>query len=120
METPLNNLNDAQRRAVTEGNGPSLVLAGAGSGKTLVIVERLAWLLGEQGVSPRNILALTFTNRAAEEMRVRVAKRLGRERIGAWLGTFHSFGLYLLRREIERAGAAPNRSRFSTMATSSH
>ena len=95
-------LNEAQRRAVTEADGPSLVLAGAGSGKTLVIVERLAWLIGERGVDPRHILALTFTNRAAREMRDRVGRRLERDRIGAWLGTFHSFGLYLLRREIDR------------------
>lgn len=97
-------MNEAQLRAATDGDGASLVLAGAGSGKTRVIVERLAWLIGEQGVDPRHILALTFTNKAAEEMRQRVAVRLGRERIGAWLGTFHSFGLFILRREIEHLG----------------
>lgn len=106
------NLNEAQQRAVTQSDGPSLVLAGAGSGKTRVIVERLSYLIGERGVDPRRILALTFTNKAASEMRDRVAKRLGRDRIGAWLGTFHSFGLYLLRREIDALGRSKSFSVF--------
>ncbi|MFO7974256.1 MAG: 3'-5' exonuclease, partial [Candidatus Hydrogenedentota bacterium] len=80
--------------------------AGAGTGKTRVIIERLAWLVDEQGVEPRSLLAMTFTNRAADEMRVRLAERLGVRRVGAWLGTFHSFGLYVLRREIETLGRA--------------
>ena len=97
-------LNDAQRQAVTAGDGPVLVLAGAGSGKTRVIVERMVWLVEERGVDPRHLLALTFTNRAANEMKARVAARLGVERLAAWVGTFHAFGLYVLRREIERLG----------------
>ena len=97
-------LNSAQSDAVLCGDGPALVLAGAGSGKTRVIVERIAHLVAEKGVDARNILALTFTNKAAEEMRHRVAARLGVEKIGAWLGTFHSFGLYVLRRDIDRLG----------------
>jgi DNA helicase-2/ATP-dependent DNA helicase PcrA len=101
-------LNKEQRRAVTEARGPSLVLAGAGSGKTMVIVERLAHLIGEQGVDPRRILALTFTNKAAAEMRERVAVRIGRGRVGAWLGTFHSFGLHVLRRDMDRLGRDAN------------
>lgn len=100
--TPV--LNPAQRDAALHGDGPALVLAGAGSGKTRVIVERIAHLVSERGVDPRNILALTFTNKAAEEMRNRVAARLGGDRLSAWLGTFHSFGLYVLRRDIERLG----------------
>ncbi len=100
----MTTLNDVQRQAIEAGNGPVLVLAGAGTGKTRVIVERLAWLVAEQGVDPRNLLAVTFTNRAANEMRERVAERLGVERLAAWVGTFHSFGLFLLRREIERLG----------------
>ncbi|MBI5095164.1 MAG: UvrD-helicase domain-containing protein [Candidatus Hydrogenedentes bacterium] len=100
----MSDLNEVQRRAITDGDGHTLVLAGAGSGKTRVIVERLAWLAGERGVDPRNILAMTFTNRAAEEMRERVLARLGVDRLGAWLGTFHSFGLYVLRRDIDRLG----------------
>ncbi|HOS03115.1 MAG TPA: UvrD-helicase domain-containing protein, partial [Candidatus Hydrogenedentes bacterium] len=97
-------LNEAQRLAVTQGDGPALVLAGAGSGKTRVIVERLAYLVSERGVDPRNLLALTFTNRAANEMKARTASRLGVQRLGAWVGTFHSFGLYILRREIDKIG----------------
>ncbi len=97
-------LNTAQQDAVLNGDGPALVLAGAGSGKTRVIVERIAHLVGEKGVDARNILALTFTNKAAGEMRQRAAARLGVEKIGAWLGTFHSFGLYILRREMDRLG----------------
>ncbi|MFM1920966.1 MAG: DNA-dependent helicase [Candidatus Hydrogenedentota bacterium] len=100
------NLNEQQRAAVTAPDGPSLVLAGAGSGKTRVIIERLAYLIDERGEDPRGMLALTFTNKAAGEMRERLCARLGVERLDAWMGTFHSFGLYLLRREIERLGRA--------------
>ncbi len=97
-------LNDAQQKAVTAPDGPALVLAGAGSGKTRVIVERIVWLIQERGVRPREILALTFTNKAADEMKSRIRARLGLEKLDAWVGTFHSFGLFLLRREIERLG----------------
>lgn len=97
-------LNEAQRRAVTAGDGPALVLAGAGSGKTRVIVERLVWLIQERGVDPRHLLAMTFTNRAANEMKARVADRLGLDRTATWIGTFHAFGLSMLRREIDRLG----------------
>jgi DNA helicase-2/ATP-dependent DNA helicase PcrA len=94
-------LNEAQQAAVTAPDGPVLVLAGAGTGKTRVIVERLVWLIHERGLDPRSLLALTFTNRAANEMKTRVAERLQVERLAAWVGTFHSFGLFVLRREIE-------------------
>lgn len=104
MTNKMATLNDGQRQAVRHAAGPALVLAGAGTGKTRVIIERLAWLVDECGVDPRHLLAMTFTNRAAEEMRVRLAERLGMRRVGAWLGTFHSFGLYVLRREIETVG----------------
>lgn len=100
MET----LNEQQLAAVTAGDGPALVLAGAGSGKTRVIIERMVWLVQERGVDPRYLLALTFTNKAAGEMRERFARRLGLDRPGAWLGTFHSFGLSLLRRDMDRLG----------------
>ena len=100
----MQDLNEAQRQAVTAGDGPALVLAGAGSGKTRVIVERLVWLVEERGVDPRSLLALTFTNRAAGEMKARVAQRLGFDRLAAWVGTFHSFGAYVLRREIDKLG----------------
>ncbi len=97
-------LNKEQLEAVTHPGGPALVLAGAGAGKTRVIIERLAWLVDERGVDPRHLLAMTFTNRAAGEMRTRLAERLGMHQVGAWLGTFHSFGLYVLRRDIEKLG----------------
>lgn len=97
-------LNPQQQAAVTAEDGPALVLAGAGTGKTRVIVERMAWLVEERGVDPRQLLALTFTNKAAAEMRARFAARLGVESVSAWMGTFHSFGLFLLRREIEGLG----------------
>ncbi len=100
----MTTLNPAQREAVTADDGPALVLAGAGSGKTRVIVERIVWLVEEHGVDPRRILALTFTNRAANEMKERVAARLGVDRLAAWVGTFHAFGLYVLRREIQHLG----------------
>lgn len=97
-------LNDAQRSAAMAGDGPTLILAGAGSGKTRVIVERMVWLVEERGVDPRHVLALTFTNRAANEMRERVMARLGVDRLASWVGTFHGFGLFVLRREIDRLG----------------
>lgn len=102
--TSINTLNDSQKRAVMAPDGPVLVLAGAGSGKTRVIVERIAWLASERGFDPRNLLALTFTNKAAGEMRNRVAARLETPAVGSWIGTFHSFGLYILRREIAKLG----------------
>ena len=97
-------LNKQQQAAVEAPDGPALVLAGAGTGKTRVIVERMAWLVEERAIDPRHILALTFTNKAAAEMRERFARRLERPRVDTWLGTFHSFGLYLLRREGIRVG----------------
>ena len=100
----MTGLNAAQRAAAEAPLGASLVLAGAGSGKTRVIVERVVHLIGEQGVDPRNILALTFTNRAAREMQGRIATRLHLERLASWVGTFHSFGLFFLRREMDKLG----------------
>ncbi len=96
------NLNEAQKAAVMAADGPTLVLAGAGSGKTRVIVERIVHLIQERGVDPRNILAMTFTNRAAQEMKARVTARLGIDRLATWIGTFHSFGLFMLRREADK------------------
>src|SRR5207245_3437071 len=85
-------LNEQQREAVTSSDGPLLILAGAGSGKTRVIAHRMAYLIVERGVWPRNILAVTFTNKAAEEMRNRVNKILERLELGSALliSTFHS------------------------------
>ena len=100
----MTSLNPDQTAAVTAPDGPALVLAGAGSGKTRVIIERMLWLIEERGVDPRRLLAMTFTNKAADEMRQRIAERLEVERVPCWMGTFHSFGLYVLRREIEQLG----------------
>ncbi|MBI3508767.1 MAG: UvrD-helicase domain-containing protein, partial [Chlamydiia bacterium] len=98
-------LNDAQNQAVRTVQGRILVLAGAGTGKTRVIVHRIAYLIRELQVSPQSILGLTFTNKAAAEMRERVAGLIGREAGGqVTLSTFHSFCMQLLRREIERLG----------------
>src|SRR5580658_8298247 len=105
-------LNRAQREAVEFGDGPLLVLAGAGSGKTRVITHRIAWLVG-RGIPASAIVALTFTNKAASEMRARVTKILGRERGygkesattgGLTISTFHSFGLAVLRQEKSAIG----------------
>jgi DNA helicase-2/ATP-dependent DNA helicase PcrA len=93
----LNPLNDAQREAVTAPLGPVLVLAGAGSGKTRVLIHRIAWLIQAHGVSPHGILAVTFTNKAAGEMRGRVESLLGIPGGGLWVGTFHGIAHRLLR-----------------------
>jgi len=97
-------LNKSQRDAVAARDGPTLVLAGAGSGKTRVIIERLLWLIQERGIDERNLLALTFTNKAAGEMKGRLAERLGVERSACWVGTFHAFGAYVLRRDLDKLG----------------
>ena len=93
----LSGLNPAQREAVTHGTGPLLVLAGAGSGKTRVLTRRVARLIEHEDVHPGEILAVTFTNKAAGEMRSRIAGLLGAEPAGMWAGTFHSIGARLLR-----------------------
>ncbi|TAJ15967.1 MAG: ATP-dependent DNA helicase PcrA [Planctomycetota bacterium] len=98
----LVDLNPAQREAVVHGDGPLLILAGAGSGKTRVITTRIAWLVRERGVHPGAILAITFTNKAAREMRERVERLV--PIAGMWIGTFHAMGARLLRREIEALG----------------
>lgn len=100
-------LNETQRAAVEHSGGPLLVLAGAGSGKTRVLTARLAHLVADRGLGPDRILAVTFTNRAAREMRHRVASLLGREPAGLWIGTFHSLAARLLRREAPRLGFTP-------------
>src|ERR1700749_715474 len=93
----LSPLNDAQRAAVTAPVGPVLVLAGAGSGKTPVLTHRIAWLIQAEGASPHGILAVTFTNKAAGEMRGRVERLLGIPGGGLWIGTFHGIAHRLLR-----------------------
>jgi ATP-dependent DNA helicase UvrD/PcrA len=96
-------LNERQREAVMHGDGPLLVLAGAGSGKTRVITTRVATLVGN-GMSPRAVLALTFTNKAASEMRQRLGRMLGNQATELWMSTFHSAAAQILRRHIHHLG----------------
>src|SRR5205809_3169710 len=108
----LSQLNEQQREAVTSSDGPLLILAGAGSGKTRVIAHRIAYLIAERGVWPRNILAVTFTNKAAEEMRNRVRKLIEDLEIGSapLISTFNSLCVRILRRDIEALQAGYTRS----------
>ena len=108
----LSELNEQQREAVTSSDGPLLILAGAGSGKTRVIAHRIAYIIAERGVWPRNILAVTFTNKAAEEMRNRANKLLEGLELGSapLISTFHSLCVRILRRDIEALQAGYTRS----------
>lgn len=112
MPNIFSNLNDSQAQAVKTIDGPVLMLAGAGSGKTKALTHRIAYLVGEKQVPPNNILAVTFTNKAASEMRQRVTKLLGYEPQNSsslpFLGTFHSVANRILRREAERIGLNSN------------
>ena len=104
----LAGLNPAQSAAVEHFEGPLLVLAGAGSGKTRVLTTRIARLVQHHGVDPRHILAVTFTNKAAGEMRERLARLLGEPPTGMWVGTFHAVGARMLRAHARLAGREPN------------
>src|SRR4030042_5421927 len=104
----LDDLNPVQQKAVLKTEGPLLVFAGAGSGKTRVLVYRIAYLIQEKKVPPWNILAVTFTNKAADEMRERVERLLGGSARGVWISTFHSACVRILRRHIEPLGFQKN------------
>ncbi|MDX1625020.1 MAG: DNA helicase II [Wenzhouxiangellaceae bacterium] len=103
----LDELNDAQREAVTVGDGHCLVLAGAGSGKTRVLVHRIAWVIQVEHASPMSVLAVTFTNKAANEMRGRVERLLQIPASGLWIGTFHGICHRILRLHADEAGLNP-------------
>ena len=100
----LNNLNERQKQAVLHTEGPLLILAGAGSGKTTVMTRRIAYLVKEKNVYPSSILAVTFTNNAANEMKERINTLIGEDSTGMWVGTFHSISLRILRRDAKLVG----------------
>ncbi len=104
----LEGLNPMQKEAVKKTDGPLLIMAGAGSGKTKVLTHRIAYLMAEKQVAPWNILAITFTNKAAREMKERVEKLLGPAAEDIWISTFHSMCVRILRRDIDRIGMNRN------------
>ena len=104
MQNLIEGLNDKQKEAVLATEGPCLVIAGAGSGKTKVLTHKIAYLLSEKNVKPWNILSITFTNKAANEMKQRVEKLVGEASQEMWLGTYHSICVRILRRFIDRIG----------------
>ena len=104
----LDYLNDRQKEAVLWGDGPLLLLAGAGSGKTSVLTIRVAYLIKERGIDPRNIVAITFTNKAAKEMKERIIKQVGSVGYNIQISTFHSFGLRIIKENFERLGYDKN------------
>ena len=104
MQDLIEGLNDRQKEAVISTEGPCLVIAGAGSGKTKVLTHKIAYLIGEKQVKPWNILAITFTNKAANEMKERIENLVGDVAADIWMGTFHSICVRILRRFIDRIG----------------
>ena len=114
MNDILADLNSDQNAAVTAPDGPVLVVAGAGSGKTRVLTTRIAWLLAERDLHPGSILAFTFTNKAAREMRQRVDRQVGVGRAPFWISTFHATGVKILRSDGDQLGIDPRFSIFDT------
>src|SRR5579862_9373954 len=104
LEELIAGLNPAQREAVEHLEGPLLIFAGAGSGKTRVLTVRIAYLIATRRVWPDRLLAVTFTNKAAKEMRARVESLVGEGAEKMWVGTFHSTAVKILRREAQRIG----------------
>ena len=110
----LKTLNEQQQKAVEHKSGPMLIIAGAGSGKTRVLTHRIANLIYHEGVHPTNIFAVTFTNKAATEMKERVQRLIGEDSGGLWVSTFHSSCVKILHREVEKIGYDPNFVIFDT------
>lgn len=110
----MEGLNDRQKEAVEYTEGPLLLLAGAGSGKTRVLTHRVAYLIEEKGVNPYNILAITFTNKAAGEMRDRVDRIVSHGASQVWVSTFHALCVRILRRYIDRLGYEPGFTIYDT------
>ena len=104
MQDLIEGLNDKQKEAVLATEGPCLVIAGAGSGKTKVLTHKIAYLMSEKYIKPWNILAITFTNKAANEMKERVETLVGEAAKDMWIGTFHSICVRILRKYIDRLG----------------
>ena len=104
MQDLIEGLNNKQKEAVLATDGPCLVIAGAGSGKTKVLTHKIAYLMSEKNIKPWNILAITFTNKAANEMKERVEKLVGEAAKDMWIGTFHSICVRILRKYIDRLG----------------
>jgi len=110
----IHDLNDQQKRAVRHGDGPLLIVAGAGSGKTRVLTYRIAYLIQQEKAAPDEILALTFTNKAAKEMKERIKQLIGDEARRLWMGTFHSVFSKILRYEAEKIGFTSDYSIYDT------
>ena len=110
----LEDLNDSQKRAVKYTDGALLIIAGAGSGKTRVLTNRIAYLIEECGVDPYNIMAITFTNKAAREMKERVETTVAQGAGAVWVSTFHSTCVRILRRYIDRIGYDNNFTIYDT------
>ena len=114
MSNIYESLNDEQKDAVMHTKGPVLILAGAGSGKTRVLVHRIAYMIDYEGISPFNILAITFTNKAAGEMRKRIDDMVGFGADQIWVATFHSTCVRILRRHIDLLGYDTNFTIYDT------
>ena len=104
----IDNLNNKQKEAVINTEGPMLILAGAGSGKTKVLTTKIAYLIEEKNVDPTSILAITFTNKAANEMKERVESMLGVSAKSIQISTFHSFGLSIIKKHYKKLGYKSN------------
>ena len=108
MDNLIDGLNEKQKEAVLATDGPCLIIAGAGSGKTKVLTHKIAYLIKEKNIMPWNILAITFTNKAANEMKARTEKLIENAANDMWIGTFHSICVRMLRKFIDRIEGSYN------------